>query len=495
MRKPPLDPSLFTFSPTTGTVTFAAGSTRPTHQGQIVSIVNTSNEIYLYLPVQAGRGGAYNATTGVLTLEIGTATMSSGDALQIVIDDSDIAATGALQATGNVLLSGINDKLPALNAGQVPVSGTFWQATQPVSGSVSVNNLPASQAVTGTFWQATQPVSGPVTNTQLIARLPILSLSGTRLQVEPSLATDAATATNQATGNATLGGIDSKMPAFSTAGTPSADVLTVQGVTSGTPLRISPGILEEIEYNSGTNTIAINTQLMLIDCSNCSAVSIHVLTFPNSGSIVAEWSNNGISFGLPQTLQQASTSTQWGTSITGVGTYVAPRMGKWLQLRQSVASTGGNNTSIAVVQLADSPAVSAIAQLVGGSTNIIGGVVQGYSASTGFAAATKTSIFSAASTNAAVVKSSAGKVIGFYFTNTTADFVAIRLYNLTVAPTVGSSTTFARIVVPPNDCVSYSQEGGYLHSVGIAIAITAGLGDSDNTPVAAGAIIGELFTI
>jgi hypothetical protein len=32
-----------------------------------------------------------------------------------------------------------------------------------VSGSVSVGNFPASQAVTGTFWQATQPVSGTVT--------------------------------------------------------------------------------------------------------------------------------------------------------------------------------------------------------------------------------------------------------------------------------------------------------------------------------------------
>jgi hypothetical protein len=43
-----------------------------------------------------------------------------------------------------------------------PVSGTFWQATQPVSGSVSVSNLPVTQPVSGTFWQATQPVSGSV---------------------------------------------------------------------------------------------------------------------------------------------------------------------------------------------------------------------------------------------------------------------------------------------------------------------------------------------
>jgi hypothetical protein len=56
----------------------------------------------------------------------------------------------------------------------MPVTGTFWQATQPVSlGSISINGaIPAgvnnigsvtvanaSVAVTGTFWQATQPIS------------------------------------------------------------------------------------------------------------------------------------------------------------------------------------------------------------------------------------------------------------------------------------------------------------------------------------------------
>ena len=42
--------------------------------------------------------------------------------------------------------------------GSVAVTGTFWQATQPVS----IASMP-STPVTGTFWQATQPVSGTVT--------------------------------------------------------------------------------------------------------------------------------------------------------------------------------------------------------------------------------------------------------------------------------------------------------------------------------------------
>jgi hypothetical protein len=70
-----------------------------------------------------------------------------------------------------------------------PVTGTFWQATQPVSGTVTVGNASlavtgtfyqatqpvsgtfwqATQPVSGTFWQATQPVSGPVTDAQLRA--------------------------------------------------------------------------------------------------------------------------------------------------------------------------------------------------------------------------------------------------------------------------------------------------------------------------------------
>src|SRR5205807_7050936 len=73
------------------------------------------------------------------------------------------AAIGSITNTGfnvNNFPSGFNVN----NA--VAVTGTFWQATQPVSGTfwqatqpVSIASMP-STPVTGTFWQATQPVSG-----------------------------------------------------------------------------------------------------------------------------------------------------------------------------------------------------------------------------------------------------------------------------------------------------------------------------------------------
>lgn len=60
-----------------------------------------------------------------------------------------------------------------LRANPVPVSGTFYQATQPVSGTfwqatqpVSGTFYQATQPVSGTFWQSIQPVSGTVTANQ-----------------------------------------------------------------------------------------------------------------------------------------------------------------------------------------------------------------------------------------------------------------------------------------------------------------------------------------
>jgi hypothetical protein len=85
--------------------------------------------------------------------------------------------TMALSVTGTSL--DVN-----LTNSSVPVTGTFWQATQPVSGTVAVSGVSGTVAVTqstspwavdgsgytqpvsGTFWQATQPVSGTVAATQ-----------------------------------------------------------------------------------------------------------------------------------------------------------------------------------------------------------------------------------------------------------------------------------------------------------------------------------------
>ena len=148
--------------------------------------VDVRNVVALPLPTGASTGALQ--TTGNATLssiDTKTPNLVSG---RVPVDGSSVtqpisavslplptgASTAALQTSGNASLTSINTKLPSLDGGYVPVtiknssieisndagnpvpvSGTFWQATQPVSGTF----WQATQPVSGTFWQATQPVS------------------------------------------------------------------------------------------------------------------------------------------------------------------------------------------------------------------------------------------------------------------------------------------------------------------------------------------------
>jgi hypothetical protein len=78
------------------------------------------------------------------------------------------APVGRYNATQPTLTDGRWDMLQLGQKGSLEVTngaegfavtGTFWQATQPVSGTF----WQATQPVSGTFWQATQPISGTVT--------------------------------------------------------------------------------------------------------------------------------------------------------------------------------------------------------------------------------------------------------------------------------------------------------------------------------------------
>ena len=459
-----LDPSVYVFDPTAATVTFAAGSTRPTHQGQILSIVNTSNEIYLYLPVQSGRGGAYNATTGILTLEIGTATMSSTNALQIVVDNDATPATSALQAAGNILLSGISDKLPTLDSGRLPVSGTFWPTTQPISGSVTIDGTP-SVAISGIA-----AVSGPLTNTEL---------RDTAVPVSGSVTINAGTNTSTAS------------LALETGGNLSTLVdRTPQLINGRLPVLWVPAAPIATTY-SFAGAIALNTVLLTLDCSNSAALSIETSSIGTAGVFVVEWSNSGLFYG-PPVFAHFNNATTNSTTIAAAGIMTVPKMGKFARLRQSTASTGGT-TSITVAQLSDCPAVTATAHLSSG-TSQIGSTITSYSASVG-TAASFASIVAAASTNAASLKGSSGRPLRFSFYNPTAGLAVFKLHNTNVAPTVGTTPVGFRVPVPPGAWRDGGLEGGWAHTTGISMSITANFADNDTTPVAAGAIVGGFWWI
>lgn len=93
-------------------------------------------------------------------------------------DGTDITTPTAMPTGGSGIRGWLSAIWTKLN-GSLAVTGTFWPATQPVSGSVTVSNLPATQAVSGTV-TANTGLAQPVTDAQL--RATALPVSGTFYQ-------------------------------------------------------------------------------------------------------------------------------------------------------------------------------------------------------------------------------------------------------------------------------------------------------------------------
>jgi len=190
----------YTFNPANKTVTFntSTGQPLPPSLESILTIANCSSsnskgERLLYQP-QAGDdlSGSWNSATSTLTLAVNCAGMQSSDRLQILFEDQaalkvnvvaasagiggSATSTSELQAAGNQLLTSIDSRVGTTGSG-APALPTDASG---LTGLVQV------------FYQA------------LLDRLPA-TLSGGRLQVAPSLAADAATATNQNIINNCLG--------------------------------------------------------------------------------------------------------------------------------------------------------------------------------------------------------------------------------------------------------------------------------------------------
>ena len=92
-----------------------------------------------------------------------------GGAGDVAVVNSTTAGKTKLAVTADPITFASTQNVNVANS-SIAVTGTFWQATQPVSGPLTDTQLRATPVpVSGTFWQATQPVSGPLTDAQLRA--------------------------------------------------------------------------------------------------------------------------------------------------------------------------------------------------------------------------------------------------------------------------------------------------------------------------------------
>jgi hypothetical protein len=99
--------------------------------------------------------------------------------------------------------------------------------------------------------------------------------------------------------------------------------------------------------------------------------------------------------------------------------------------------------------------------------------------------ATSFTLISAATTNGANVKNSAGVLYMLTATNNSATVAFVKIYNLSTAPTVGTSTPALTFMIPANGGVMVPiPSTGITFSTGIAYALTGLPALNDSTAVA-----------
>lgn len=147
--------------------------------------------------------------------------------------------------------------------------------------------------------------------------------------------------------------------------------------------------------------------------------------------------------------------------------------------------------NILPVVLTTNPTIAGLPALPAG-TNLIGDVGFQYRANaTG--AATTFKFASAATVNNALILTGARRLLGWSLTNTTAAFKYFRFYNKATIPASGESPTFM-VGIPPNSTVvSPPVVGGIAMSLGLGIACTNGVTDTDSTVTAVNDVIGSIY--
>lgn len=464
---------------------------------------------------------------------------------------------------------GVSSPLSAANP--MPVSGTFWQTTQPVSGPLTDAQLRA----------AAVPVSGPLTDAQLRATPVPQRVASFNYPIS----TNNSSTAQLTAGSSFTGVIESPQdqPSMSILLTSDqnttitvrqfidiAGVFAAPDIVFYVPagqgfarsLAINGNFVQVIAQNTGastTTTFNLNVAFGVLGDSDSSGVlpvtelplvltgaaaqtatvnnillptsgaaglsvagyraaSVQVVSTGTGGTFIFEQSNDNFNWiALPVFNAALVTAVPITAAITATASqiiYTFPLRANFVRLRIATLITGGSIRAfsristepwVPTVNLVASNVAANLNATVSGTvtanigtgalaagTNAIGDVGIQYRANaTG--AATTLKFAAGASVNNALVLTGARRLLGWSLTNTTASFRYFRFYNKATAPTSGESPTFM-VGLPPNSTViSPPVVGGIAMGLGLGIACTAGVADTDATVTVANDVVGAIY--
>lgn len=360
------------------------------------TLVDTTNR----MPTAAAQNGTWNITnvSGTVSLPTGASTAAkqpalgtAGTASADVITVQGIASMTALKIDG----SGVTQ----------PVSGTFWQATQPVSNAGTF----AVQAAQSGAWNITN-VSGTV-----------------------SLPTGAATA--------------AKQPALGSAGTAATDVLTIQGIAGMTKLLVTPDSVAlpanqsvNVSQLAGTTTdtnsgVKSAGTLRVVLATDQPQLTNKLLVTPDANSAINVAQVNGV-------------TPLMGNGVTGTG---SPRV--------TIAS---DNTAFSV------------------NATVKAGTSGGWT----HWSTPKDNSNTALTTTVVTVKGSAGQLGGYMIYNPNASAAYVQVFDVSGAVTLGTTRPDMVIAIPATSAANLDSAAGVAFAN--AIKIAAATTDSGSSALGSG---------
>lgn len=477
--------------------------TDPGSGGSLFAVDANGSTLHPYAKMEFGASGTQTPVsaanplpvvqTGTPGLPTGAATAAKQDT-EIVSLATLAGAVDGTEVQVDVLtmpVVAVTDNSGSLTIDTPQLPTTIGQKAAAASVSVVLASDQGGVPVTGTFYQATQPVSA--------ASLP--------------LPTGAATA--------------AKQPALGTAGTASTDVISVQGIASMTPLLVNgSGVTQPVSDAGGSLTVDSAQLPAALDGSG--NLKVAIMSGAGSGGTAMDDDaaftpgttavtpaagiyrstldavDDGDAGAFAMTANRAmhvNLRAADGSELTAGDQYAedaAHASGDFLTMAGAVrrdtaavgSGTDGDNSTLNVNSVGRLWTTAVIDTALPAGTNNIGLVTDVPGTSGGWAIST---LLSANTTNATSAKGSAGQVGGWYLYNANAAVRYLKLYNKATAPTVGTDVPVMTIPIPPGSAANVEFGKGIAFATGIAFAITTGVGTADTGAVAANEIIVNLM--
>lgn len=229
-------------------------------------------------------------------------------------------------------------------------------------------------------------------------------------------------------------------------------------------------------------------------------VSAGVLTFEQTNDITRSPAGNLLQV-FDMTTQNANPVTSLTLAANATRLFGAAITARYVRVRVSTAVVGGNvscsgvfsqqpfsNTTLNMQQ-ATASNLQTTAVIAPGA-NLVGDVGNQARATTGGIVAPFRLLSSAATTNATLIKASAGRLFLIIGRNNVASIRYLKFYNKASAPTVGTDVPVLTIALDASSRFEIDLNPyGQFFTTGIAFAITGAVADNDTTAIAAADIL------